>query len=370
MKYYVTTTKDNISTLSNKQINNVSLSDNNLSFETNEKSLRKLLEDINNLSYFNKRKLKIIMFLKKYLISILSIMILLVFLINEQFVIKKIKFINENTYNQEVVDYLYQNSLDKKLIYYYLNDNLNTINSNLKQQFYYYEWINVNKKGNVLEVYIDKQDEKSYLDVTSNLKGDIVASRDGIIRYYFIKKGVNLIKDNQSIKKDEILISGNLLINNEQVKYIHPIGIVLAEVVDYENIRVKKVNTEYIKTGKIKINEVVSLFNFKAKDKCEFEMYDEENKILFDYKFIKKTKNIYYEVKEIINIYNQEQATKYAYSLIEKNFNDNKIHDKETILEIYLIKASEDDEYFYYNFLVKKIINIASFKAVNLEEKK
>ena len=53
MKYYVTTSKDNISTLSNKQINNVSLNDNNLSFETNENSLRNLWVDINNLSYFN-----------------------------------------------------------------------------------------------------------------------------------------------------------------------------------------------------------------------------------------------------------------------------------------------------------------------------
>jgi len=370
LKYYVTTSKENINHLSNRKINNVSVQGNNLSFETNEQSLTKLLEDLNNISYFNKRKSKIIIFLKKYFISILSILIFFVFIINEQFVIKKIEFINENTYNQEVVDYLYQNSLDKRLIYYYLNSSITSINTNLKQEFYYYEWINVNKKGNILQVFIDKQDEKSYLDSTSNLKGDLIASRDGIIRYYFIKKGVNLIKDNQSVKAGDVLVSGNLLINNEQVKYIHPLGVVLAEVADYEKIRVKKVNYEYLRTGKIEVQDKIIFFNLSTKNKITFEMYEEEQKTIFNYKIIKRIKNIYYEVKEIINTYNDEQAEQYAQSIIEKEFNNNKINDKESILEIHLIKSSEDEEYYYYDFLVKKIINIAFFKAVNLEEKK
>ncbi len=369
MKYYVSTTKDNIKHLNNKQINNVNISEENLTFETNEKSLIKLLEDIKNLSYFNKRKTKIIIFLKKYIVSILSIIILLFFIINEQFVIKKIEFMNENTYSEEVIEYIYNNNLNKKVLYYYLKDNLNNINKNLRQQFYYYEWINVNKKGNILQVYIDKQDEKSYLDTTSNIKGDIVASRDGIVRYYFIKKGVNLIKDNQSVKKGDILVTGNLLIKNEQVKYIHPLGLVLAETVDYELIKVRKVEYQYLRTGKIECIDKYIFFNIKNRKKTTFEMYDEEIKVIFDNKIIKKTKNIYYEIKEIINYYNETSSKEYAYSKIEKDFNDIKINEKERIKEIILLSEHEDNEYYYYKFLVKKIINISEFKAVNLEEK-
>ena len=254
-------------------------------------------------------------------------------------------------------------------MYYYLNDDLNNINKDLKKHFYYYEWINVNKRGNVLQVYIDKQDEKSYLDTTSNVKGDIIAARDGIIRYYFIKKGVNIIKDNQSVKKGEVLVSGNLLIKNEKVKYIHPLGLVLAEVVDYEIAKVKKVNNEYVRTGKIEIKDIYQFMNYNRKIKIDFTMYEEENELLFDYKIIKKTKNIYYEVKEIINYYDKESAKKYAYSKLEKEFNDVKIHDKEKIVEIILLSEYEDNEYYYFKYLVKKIINISEFKAVNLEEK-
>ena len=200
------------------------------------------------------------------------------------------------------------------------------------------------------------------------MKGDIIASRDGIIRYYFIKKGVNLIKDNQSVKKGDVLVSGNLLIKNEEIKYIHPLGLILAEVVDYENIKIKKINYEYVKTGKIKIKDRYYFFNLITKNKCEFDMYDEEEKIIFNYKIFKKTKNTYYEIKEIINCYTEDQAKQYAYSIIEKKFNENKIHEKEKILESYLLKTSEDSEYYYFNYLIKKVINISEFQAVNLEE--
>lgn len=368
MKYYVNMNKDDIAHLSNKKINNVNTYDNRITFETNEKSLQLLLKDIQELSYFNKRKVKIITFFKKYCISILSLLILLLFIINEQIVIKEIEFVNENTYSKEVENYIYDNVLDKKICYYYLNDNINNINKDLKFNFYYYEWINVIKKGNVLKVIIDNQDEKNYLDSTSNLKGDIISNRDGIIRYYFIKKGVNLIKDNQSIKKGDTLISGNLLINNNEVDYIHPIGIVLAEVVDTHNIKIKKRNVEYLRTGKIEIFENVQIFGLNNKE-CSFYMFDIEEEIIFDYKFIKRIKKIYYEIKEIICFYNKEDAIRMSYSMIEKDFNNNKVHEREKILESYLLEYYEDDEYYYFKYMVKKILNIAEFKCVNLEEK-
>ena len=369
MKYYVSTTKDNIEHLSNKKINNLNINNNNLTFETNEKSLQLLLKNIAELSYYNKRKIKIICFIKKYCISIICLIILFLFLINEQFVIKKIEFINENTYNQEVINYLYNNKLDKRVIYYYLNDSLTNINKQLKQEFYYYEWININKKGNVLQVVIDKQDEKSYLNESSNIIGDIISNKDGIIRYFFIKKGVNLIKDGQSVKKGDVLVSGNLLIKNDKIDYIHPVGIILAEVVEEEYVKVKKINTDYIRTGKIEIKENIYFFNLNNnKKKCKFDIYEEDVFNIINNKIIKKDKIVYYEIKEVSNYYNEEDAMKYSYSIIEKKFNENKVHDKERILEHFLLYTNEDNDYYYFKYLVKKIVNISEFKAVNLED--
>ena len=182
------------------------------------------------------------------------------------------------------------------------------------------------------------------------------------------KKGVNLIKDNQSIKKGETLITGNLLVNNNKINYIHPIGIVLAEVVDYCNIKVNKTSFEYLRTGKIELISNIKLFNKAKNNKCGFDLYEEEIISVYDYKIISKTKTIYYEIKKIINSYNNDEAKKYALSLIEKEFNENKIHKKECILESYIIEETEDKETYYFKFLIKKIINISEFKAVNLEE--
>lgn len=369
MKYYVNINKENMKYLHNKQINNLRENKGYLNFETNTQSLKKLLEDISDLSYINKRKIKIITFIKKYIVSIISIILLLLFLINEQIIVKKLEFVNENTYNQEVVDYIYNNSLKKQFGFYYLKKELNEINKELKNNFFYYEWISINKKGNVIVIIIDKQDEKSYLDTESNVLGDIVASESGIIRYYFIKKGVNLIKDNQSVNKGDVLISGNLLIKKEQTEYIHPIGIVLAEVVSIEKVKVDKIITSYIRTGKIKIIEKYIFFNKFKNNDCDFEMYEMEESIIFGNKYLKKIKVIYYEVKEVINYYTQEEAQKYAYSIIEKNFNNNIIHEKERIIESFIIDFYEDDKCYYYKYLIKKIINISQFKAVNLEDK-
>lgn len=367
MKYYVNISKDQVNYLSKKNVKHINTFNDRITFETNEKSLKLLLNDINELSYFNKRKIKIITFIKKYLISIISILILCLFIVNEQFVIKRLEFVNENTYNIEVEQYIYDNVLEKKLCYYYLNNNINNINNSLKTKFYYYEWINVVKKGNVLKVIIDKQDEKSYLDNESNLKGDLVATRNGIIRYYFIKKGVNLIKDNQSVKYGDTLVSGNLLINNNQVDYIHPIGIILAEVVDIHNIKIKKNDVLYLRTGKIEIDDKIQFLNYK-KEKCSFHMYEIEKETLFDFKYIKKIKNTYYEIKEVYLNYNKDDALKLSFSLIEKEFNDKKIHTKEKIIESYLLEYNEDNEYYYFKYMIKKIINITEFKCVNLED--
>lgn len=368
MKYHVNTNKDNLEYLLKKKISNVQCNDNNISFETNENSLKLLIGQLNNIDYVNKRKNNIVSFIKKYLISIIAIFIIFLLFINEQFVIREIVFLNENTYNEEVTSYLYNNKIEKKFGFCYLNDNIININKDIKQKFYYYEWISVNKKGNKLEVIIDKQDEKSFIDNGSNIFGDLYSNRDGIIRYYFIKKGVNLIKDNQSIKKGDILISGNLLINNNGILYTHPIGIVLAEVVDYEIVKVKKNNYVYLRTGKIEQEEGYSFFGKNRKDKCSFNMYDVEESIVYDYKIIKKYKKIYYEVKEVEISYIYEEAEIYSKSYIYKKFNDYKINEKERIINCLLISYFEDDDYYYFKYLVKKIINIAEFKAVNLEE--
>lgn len=364
MKYNVTINKEDILKLNNVEISEVIPDENELNFKTNDQSLKFILNKIEKIKYENIRKKKILSFLKKYCISIIFLFLMILLLINDSLIVKEIVFVNENTYDQEVVNYIKQN-YKKVFVFNYLSRPIHEINNDLKNNFYFYEWINVYKKGNKLLITIDKQDDKSYINTKSRVKGDIVAGENGIIRYYFVKEGVCIIKDNQSVKKGDILVSGNLDYYNNKSKYIHPSAIILAEVVSKEKIKIKKNNEMYIKTGNIKIDSFYSMF---SKEKDYFDMYEYTDETIFSIGKIKKIKRTYYEIALTNNVYNKDSSYLYALSIIDKNFNEKKVHEKETILEKELIDSSEDNDYFYYSFLVKKIVNISRFQAVRLEE--
>lgn len=368
MKYDVTINKDDInkinSSITNFEIEEITRIDNDIKFKTNDKSLRKLLKNIERIEYENIRKKKILNFLKKYFISIIFLFLIALLLINDSLIVKEVVFINENTYDENVKKYI-ENNYKKVLCFNYMTESINDLNNELRNNFYFYEWINVHRRGNKLVVTIDKQDEKSFINTKSNVKGDIISSSDGIIRYYFVKEGVCLIKDNQSIKKGDILVTGNLAYYNEKSNYIHPAAIVLAEIVTKETIKVKKVEKKYIRTGKIK-NDY--FYSFLEKEKEYFNFYEYEDFEVYKLGTIKKIKRTYYEITEMINIYDYDNAYLYATSLIQKTFGENKIHKKEQILDIELIQNYEDQTYYYYTFLIKKIVNISEFKAVRLEE--
>lgn len=328
------------------------------------------MNELTQMNSINKRKIIIKTFLKRYFISLLCILLLMVFIVLQSLSIKKIEFVNENTYSEEVYDYL-NRKINKGIIFNKLQYSVDKINNDIKKEFYYYEWINIKKKGNRLLVIIDMQDEKSYLDETSNIPGDIIANKSGVIRYYFIKKGVNLIKDNQTVLKDELLVSGNLKYYNDgKYNYIHPLGIILAEVVDTYNIKVNKVNVEYVKTGKIQTKYSRNIFNKTFLKKCDFDFFESKEEVLIDLKIYKKIKKTFYEVKEVVSLMNKDEANIYSLSLIEKKFNENRIHEKEKILSSLIVDETEDENYYYYKYIVKKIENISLFRPVKLEDSK
>lgn len=368
MKYDVTINKDDINKINNSikhfEIEEIERINDNIKFKTNEKSLKMLIKNIEKIEYENIRKKKVLNFFKKYFISIIFLFLMVLLLINDSLIIKEVVFINKNTYDENVKNYI-ENNFKKVLCFNYLNEPINELNNELRNKFYFYEWINVHKRGNKLVVTIDKQDEKSFINTKSNIKGDIVSSNDGIIRYYFVKEGVCLIKDNQSVKKGDVLVTGNLGYYNEKNNFIHPAAIVLGEIVTKETVKVKKTKKSYIRTGKIKNDYFYSFFK---KEKEYFDLYEYEDFEIYKLGTIKKIKRTYYEIAEMINVYDYDNALLYATSLIQKTFSENKIHKKEQILDIELIKNYEDQTYYYYTFLIKKIVNISKFQAVRLEE--
>ncbi|HHU55456.1 MAG TPA: hypothetical protein GXZ48_02035, partial [Acholeplasmataceae bacterium] len=286
-EYKVTISKEDLSKINRKNISHLRKHEDYYTFYTDAESLNKLTQEIENLHYYNVLQHKTKNILKKHLITLISLFILVLLLINQSLSVKEIKFINYNTYDEEVETFLLER-LKKRGPFYYLNENLNQINHDLKIKFYNYEWISVSKNGAYLEVDIKKLDKLDEPDIDDKTPGNYVATKDAIIRLYHVKKGVVLIRQSQSVSKGDILITGNLKHWIDGVEYIRPQGIVIGEVLEYQNIKVKKKEVAVIKTGKVKSKNVISLFGYSFKSKSPFvDCEEKEVEVLNLFNFLK-----------------------------------------------------------------------------------
>lgn len=365
MEYKAIIHKDDVTHLSKRNLKNVTYDQAQLSFHTDEKNLKELMHKIDDIRYYNVLKTRIKLLLQKYLISIISVIIIMLLLINQHISVQEIRFINYDTYDVEVENFI-QKYLKKVGPFYYLNTSLNTINHDLQNHFYDYEWIGLNKKGAVLEVKIKKQGEQDYHYIDDGIVGDYIASKDAIVKMYYVKKGVVLVKELQSVSKGDILITGNLkyLIGGEE--YIKPNGLVIGETLEYHNIKVKKHEEKTIKTGKLTVKKHFIFFNIKSKDKIPYHDYIKETTSTFKLgSFLKYQIDYYYEVNTVSINYTYEEALQYAKTKIEKDFQ--KTTKYEMIKFIDLVADEETEEYFMFRFIVKKHENIASFVPKNIQ---
>ncbi|HEY8444560.1 MAG TPA: sporulation protein YqfD [Bacilli bacterium] len=357
-EYKVYTSSANLSKINKKNISHLRKNNERISFYTDEKSLKKLLEELEDIEYYNVIHKKVRYILRKHLITIISLFIIVILLINQSISVREIRFINYNTYNEDVEEFLMQ-KLKKRGPFYYLNDDLNDINHELKTIFYQYEWISVKKNGAYLEVDIKKLDKFDEPDADDGTPGDYFASKDAIIKLYHVKKGVVLIRESQSVSKGDLLITGNLKYWIDGEEYIRPKGIVIGEVLEYQEVKVKKKKELEMKTGKIESKNVISLFGYQFKRSPSFQNYEEKEKVKFNLSNVITFKKMYFYQKDIITItYTKEEAIAYAKSLIEKDFNPG-LHEEIKFIE--LLETIEDKEYYHFRFIVKKYENIAQF---------
>lgn len=351
MKYQVKTNKK---TINSKDIigeyKDISIDEDGISYYSNY---------INENDIYEKNDKKVISFIKKHLISLLSLLIILLFLFNLNYCFIKIDIRSDNISKEEKEELLndfneYYNSF---FVFKYLKNDIEEINNQLKSKYYQYEWLNVYKKGINLIIELKPKDNYNIKEEDDKV-GDLIAKEAGIIYSSYIQKGVLLVKQNYYVNKGDILVSGNLKYNINQEEYVKASGYVIACVFDIVNIEIEKVETNIIRSGRI---EIINQYKFMNKDiESDFEMYETE--IIEGKYFFSKDKIIVYELTETLNNYTYDEALNYSKSKIINDFNQNVVHNDEKILDIFLLKNSEDKTKFYFTYLVKSYKNIAEFK--------
>lgn len=170
------------------------------------------------------------------------------------------------------------------------------------------EWLEIKEKGCTYIIDVTKRVKNSSTK-DNDIKSDIVASKDGLIKYITNYSGTKLKDINDYVKKGEVLITGDIIKDDEIVDSGVALGTVYAEVWYTVSITIPYNYIEYIDTGKIVNHYYIDIFGreFTISGKYDsnntinskelilnkpylfFKLYKEEKKV-YKYKEYKITK--------------------------------------------------------------------------------
>ncbi|MBR3116955.1 MAG: sporulation protein YqfD [Bacilli bacterium] len=245
--------------------------------------------------------------ISKYKILIICSFIGLIILVLLSNIVFSIEIISDNN--------VLKSKIYKELEYYGISkynfkksySEINKIKKNIKNKFKdNIEWIEIKEAGTKVIVNIVERK-------VNNIKSDneiysVVASKSGIIKNIFVEQGVSIVEKESYVKKGDILITSDIILNDEIKNRVSAKGKVYAETwykvrveypLNYKEIKYTN-NTKnrfYIKFG----NNTFYLFGFNNSDSKNILNYKNDIGI-FEMGFIKlrekKIVNKKYSIKE------------------------------------------------------------------------
>ena len=337
-----------------------------VTFYTTKKSLLKLT-NYDDAIVIDRLKEISINLLKKYFMFFLFFLIVISIMLTSSFFIRDIEFKTKTIFNYDINNSI-KEELEKVGFIYYLDISVNDLNKKLRKSYPHFAYIGVVKVGSKLVVEIIEQELFEDKNNEENSFGDIIAGSDGYIVKIKSSKGVLTVTTSQSVKKGELLISGNLNYKtnpNDLNKLVKPEGIILASTASYEKIVVPKKIVQKSYNGNIITRYSLTFLNKQIIGQ-EYNLENSGHIIyenLFSLKnFISFKKIKIYEEVDVVTCYDYNDAFKYAESKIINSFLLRKIDKDEKIVSIDLIICHEEDDFFEFSFLVNKIQNIGEYK--------
>lgn len=177
------------------------------------------------------------------------------------------------------------------------------------------EWLEISKKGYEYDVRVIKR-EKNINDITSQ-KCNYVAIKSGTIRSIIARKGVLLVQENNFVNAGDILISGEVIYNEELKTTLCAEGKIFGEVWYKVNVSYPLKKTIYNTKNNGTYNININLLNKRYK--LFKDKYSNVKKIasiggdVVGFTITKSSRTY----KKIIN-YNENEAEKKALNLAKK----------------------------------------------------
>lgn len=139
------------------------------------------------------------------------------------------------------------------------------------------EWLNIERKGMKYIINIEPKIEKN-----KNIEEhycNIISTKDALISRIYSKKGIEMVDINDSVKKGDTLISGDIIYNNETKNQVCASGMVYGKTWYTINITIPKTYEKTARLAKERYNILIKHNNKKYKIfKPRLETYEEETK--------------------------------------------------------------------------------------------
>lgn len=289
------------------------------------------------------------------LVLILSFLIFIMILYINTMRVSKIAFNGDFLINKQIEQKI-KDEYKHFLFWDFISVDFEALSKNLRLSFSDYEWITSYKDGSTIYVVINNNEKASSLEQY----GAIVAKKDAVIKSFIVYNGQVEVKENQYVKKGDILISGQA---GETL--IEARGLIFGTTFEEVEISVDKKASQLKETGNSYSYSLFSLFkkNFSIGKKNKYESYSTKKELKFNlFNFFKIYKIEELELCDIIKEYSFDTAQEYAKSQIIDNFNLNRHYESEEILRLELLNHREDDEKYTFKFLLKKVESIGEFQ--------
>ena len=323
--------------------------------------LFKINKDIRNSNYsliIDRYKDLFNFIFKKKVITFLSIIIIFTLFLISNYTIREIKFKDELEYNYSIYQDV-RKHIKKIGPFEIFTSSLNEVSNELKQKYYYYAYVGLEKKGAKIIIdieYIEHEEpseeiDENYSDLVSNVDGKVVGIE--------AKSGLVLVSINQIVSKGEKLVTGNLNYFNNPSDFTNLVksdALVFIEYAKYievevpKNLLIEKYNGNYKKYYSISI-----LGKEFIKNKSFEKSYLRKTNIFKLDKILRIDEIYEYEKIDYLIYFDIDEAKEYSLNKIYSEFESKKVSSIEKIEFIKTIKEDDDGKRYRFSYIIKCI---------------
>ena len=274
-----------------------------------------------------------------YLILIIIGLLLYFFMSN---IIVRVDILSNNNELNKVLFKELDNNHIKRLSFKKNYIEINNIKENILNKLNdKLEWLEIENVG--MTYIIKLEERKTSIKEENGTQCNIIAKTDGMITKIISEQGIVLVKNNQIVKEGDILITGQIVLNEETKANVCAKGLVFAEKWYNVSIDIPKIQKKKRYTNRVRYNLIYSPDNrdykiFKSRlrnyDTDKKEIISILNKKLY---FVKEYEYLYDDItldEEALN----KKIDELIYEKLELSLGDN-----ERILSKNVLKKDEND---------------------------